>query len=350
MQKQTIIGSIGKIILGRLIIMFRNEVILITGATGSWGQELTTQLLEMYPKKIIIFSRGELAQVNMQRKFRNDRLEFIIGDVRDADAVDRLFSNKNIDCVFHLAALKHVPVCENQPQEAIKTNITGTTHLVNSAVRYNVRTFIDVSSDKAVSPTNLYGFTKAVGEKIVTQANNLSDFTNFVCIRGGNVLGSNGSVVPLFIDQIKRFNRITLTSGKMTRFFLTLSEAIKLLFKATEQSIGGETYVMNMPSFYISDLAQVMIKHFGNSNTSITEIGLREGEKMHEVLISEHESPRSFIFSGDYYVIAPELRICRDYGHLEGLEKVKFETFSSSDNIKDQDYLEKLLDKGGFLS
>jgi nucleoside-diphosphate-sugar epimerase len=200
------------------------------------------------------------------------------------------------------------------------------------------------------SPTNLYGFTKAVGEKIVTQANNLSDFTNFVCIRGGNVLGSNGSVVPLFIDQIKRFNRITLTSGKMTRFFLTLSEAIKLLFKATEQSIGGETYVMNMPSFYISDLAQVMIKHFGNSSTSITEIGLREGEKMHEVLISEHEAGRSYIFNGDYYVIAPELKICRDYGHLEGLEKVKFETFSSSDNIKDQDYLEKLLYRGGFLS
>ena len=161
--------------------MFKDKVILLPGGTGSWGNELTTQLLEMNPKKIIIFSRGELSQVNMERKFRNNKLEFIIGDIRDAAAVDRLFHGKQIDCVFHLAALKHVPVCENQPQEAIKTNIVGTTNLVNAAVRYRVKKFVDVSSDKACSPTNLYGMTKAVGEKIVIQANNLTDYTDFVC-------------------------------------------------------------------------------------------------------------------------------------------------------------------------
>lgn len=329
--------------------MFKNKSILITGGTGSWGQELATQLLEQYPKKIIIFSRGELAQVNMERKFRSDKLEFIIGDVRDADAVDRLFNNNHIDCVFHLAALKHVPVCENQPQEAIKTNIIGTTNLVNSAVRYKVKKFIDVSSDKAVSPTNLYGMTKSVGEKIVIQANNLSNSTDFVCIRGGNVLGSNGSVVPLFIDQIEKFNKVTLTSGTMTRYFLTLSEAISLLFKAAKNSVGGETYVMNMPSFYISDLASCLIRHYGNEETTIEEVGIRPGEKMHEELISEHESSRSYVFNEDYYIIMPELKIDRDYEYVADLDKVDFNRFSSTDNLKNDEYLTEMLDNGGFL-
>jgi len=329
--------------------MFKNKTVLITGGTGSWGQELTTQLLDQYPKKIIIFSRGELAQVNMERKFRNDKLEFVIGDVRDASAVDRLFDNKQIDCVFHLAALKHVPVCENQPQESIKTNIIGTTNLVNSAVKYKIPKFIDVSSDKAVSPTNLYGMTKAVGEKIVIQANNLSDFTDFVCIRGGNVLGSNGSVVPLFINQIEKFNKITVTVGSMTRYFLTLSEAISLLFEAAGNSVGGETYVMNMPSFYISGLAKVLIKHYGNKDTTIEEVGIRPGEKLHEVLISEHETARSYTFNDDYYIIMPEINIVRDYSYVKGLKPVNFDRFSSTDNIKDEEYLTRLLDNGGFL-
>jgi FlaA1/EpsC-like NDP-sugar epimerase len=326
-----------------------NKVVAIFGATGSWGNELTRQLLEKNPKKIIAFSRGELAQVNMERKFKDPRIEFIIGDVRDADAVDRLFSNKQIYCVYHLAALKHVPVCENQPQEAIKTNIYGTTNIINAAIKYKVKKVIDVSTDKCVSPTNLYGFTKAVGEKLTIQANNLTKDTDFVCVRGGNVLGSNGSVVPLFIDQIKRFNKITVTCGRMTRYFLTLPEAISLLFQATESSVGGETYVMNMPSWYIDDLAKMLILHYGNKDTSIEEIGIREGEKMHELLISEHESCRTRILDKDYYVILPELKIDRDYSHLNNSEKVNFEKFSSMDNLKDDMFLERLLTKGGFL-
>lgn len=329
--------------------MFKDAVVLITGGTGSWGNELTKQLLEKNPKKIIIFSRGELAQVNMERKFKNDRLEFIIGDIRDVGAVDRLFSQTDIDYVLHLAALKHVPVCENHPQESIKTNILGTTNLVNAAIKYKTKKIIDISSDKAVSPNNLYGMTKAVGEKIVVQANNLSEHTNFVCIRGGNVLGSNGSVVPLFIDQIKRFNKITLTCGDMTRFFLTLSEAINLLFKASEDSVGGETFVMNMPSFYIQSLAEVLVDYYGNKDTAIETIGLREGEKLHEVLISEHEVGRSYIYDSNYYVIIPELKINRDYKYIITHEKVMFDKFSSEDNLKDKLYLTELLDRGGFL-
>ncbi len=327
--------------------MFENKTILITGGSGSWGNELTTQLLEKNPKKIIIFSRGELAQVNMERKFRNDKLEFIIGDVRDFDVVNRVC--KGVDYVFHLAALKHVPVCENQPQEAIKTNINGTTNLINACINNGVKKFIDVSTDKAVSPINLYGMTKSVGEKLTIQANKLTNNTDFVCIRGGNVLGSNGSVVPYFIDQIKKYNKVTVTDSTMTRFFLTLSEAISILFQAAEFSVGGETYVMNMPSFYISDLAKVLVKFYGNENTIIEEIGIREGEKIHEVLVSEHEAKTSYSFNENYYVILPEIKINRDYSHIDKSKKVTFNTFSSADNIKNEEYLYNLLMKGGFL-
>lgn len=328
--------------------MFKNNVILIDGGSGSWGNELTTQLLEKEPKKIIIFSRGELAQVNMQRNFNNNIIEYVIGDIRDADAVDRLFQ-RGIDYVFHLAALKHVPVCENQPQEAIKTNINGTINLINASIKYKVKKFIDVSTDKAVAPSNLYGMTKSVGEKLTIQANNLTNDTDFVCIRGGNVLGSNGSVVPYFINQIKTQNYVTITDSTMTRFFLTLSEAISLLFEAVENSVGGETFVMNMPSFYISDLVKVLVKYYGNSETKIKEIGIREGEKIHEVLISEHESSTSYKFDDNYYVILPTIKINKNYSHLNNNDKVNFNIFSSADNIKDEKYLYKLLNNGGFL-
>ena len=329
--------------------MFKNKTILITGSTGSWGNELTTQLLEKNPMKVIAFSRGELAQVVMQRKFNDNRIEYVIGDVRDADAVDRLFS-RGIDYVFHLAALKHVPVCENQPQEAIKTNINGTVNVINSAIKHKTRKVIDVSTDKAVSPTNLYGFTKAVGEKLTIQANNLTEDTHFVCIRGGNVLGSNGSVVPFFIDQIKKSNKVYLTDGSMTRYFLTLSEAISLLFQAAEVSVGGETYVMNMPSFYISDVAKALINHYGDEDTTIEEIGIRPGEKLDEELVSGHEAKRSYVFNDDYYIILPDIKMNRNYRYVENLNKTTFERFTSADNVKDVDYLTGLLDKGGFLT
>jgi FlaA1/EpsC-like NDP-sugar epimerase len=328
--------------------MFKNKKILIDGGSGSWGNELTTQLLEKTPNKVIIFSRGELAQVNMQRKFNDSRIEYVIGDVRDADAVDRLFQ-RGIDYIFHLAALKHVPVCENQPQEAIKTNIGGTINLINSAIKYKVKKFIDVSTDKAVSPTNLYGMTKSVGEKLTIQANNLTNDTDFVCIRGGNVLGSNGSVVPYFINQIKTQNRVTITDSTMTRFFLTLPEAISLLFEAAENSVGGETFVMNMPSFYIKDLAKVLVDVYGNEKTVIEEIGIREGEKIHEVLISEHESVNTYKFDENYYVILPSIKINKNYSHLNDCEEVDFITFSSADNLKGKEFLHELLYKGGFL-
>jgi UDP-N-acetylglucosamine 4,6-dehydratase/5-epimerase len=326
--------------------MFENKTILITGGSGSWGNELTKQLLEKNPKKIIIFSRGELAQVTMERKFQNDKIQFVIGDVRDCNVVDRVC--QGVDYVYHLAALKHVPVCENQPQEAIKTNIDGTTNLINACVKNKVKKFIDVSTDKAVSPSNLYGMTKSVGEKLTIQANKLTEETDFVCIRGGNVLGSNGSVVPFFINQIKENNEVTITDNTMTRYFLTLSEAISLLFQASEQSVGGETYVMNMPSFYIKDLAEVLIDYYGSPTTNVREVGIREGEKIHELLISEQESKSTYKYNDDYYVILPEIKTGRYYSQNKD-NKVSFKTFASSDNLKDKDYLFELLMNGGFL-
>lgn len=331
--------------------MFENKKILITGGSGSWGNELTTQLLGTNPREIIIYSRGELSQVNMQRKFRNDKLKFIIGDVRDYETLKR--NLKGVDYVFHLAALKHVPVCEYQPQEAIKTNIDGTTNLINAAIEQRVTKVIDVSTDKACSPINVYGMTKAIGERLITQANLLTDDTQFVCVRGGNVLGSNGSVVPLFINQIKLYNEISVTDKTMTRYFLTLSEAIKLLFRAAEVGVGGETFVMNMPSFYIADLAEVLIERYGDETTTIKEIGIREGEKIDEMLITHDEAKSSYVYNDDYYSILPSIKSEKINGlkeiYEDAYERVSFDSFTSSDNLKDKTYLKELLQKGKFI-
>ncbi len=329
--------------------MFENKTILITGGSGSWGNELTKQLLEKNPKEIIIYSRGEFAQVNMQRKFNNKKLSFVIGDIRDLNMLDQVFRINDIDYVFHLAALKHVPICENQPQEAIKTNIIGTTNLVNISIKYGIKKFIDVSTDKAVSPSNLYGMTKAIGEKITIQANNLTPNTDFICIRGGNVLGSNGSVLPFFIDQIKTKNMVTITDNRMTRYFLTLPEAIHLLFQAIEKSVGGEIFVMNMPSFYITDLARVLIDAYGNEDTKLIPIGMREGEKLHELLISKYESNNTFKLNDDYYVIYPELNMNSRTYYYDNNDYVNFDEFSSKDNLKSPEFLTELLDNAGFL-
>lgn len=320
--------------------MFNDSTILITGGTGSWGNVLTIKLLEKYkPKKIIIFSRGELQQVLMQRRFNNPIVQFIVGDVRDYEALKQ--ATVGVDYIFHLAALKHVPICEDHPQEAIKTNINGTTNIVNAAILNKVKKVIDVSTDKAVDPVNLYGMTKAVGEKVILQANNISKETKFVCIRGGNVMGSNGSVIPFFIEQINNNQLITITHRDMTRFFLTLEEAIELLFKAAENSLGGEIFVMNMPSCKIIDLAQVLIDHYGK-NTLIKDIGIRPGEKINEVLISKNEAYCSYLYDKNYFVITnnPKYR---------ELNKVEFREFSSDTYSLSKNEIHNMLKNGKFI-
>ncbi len=303
----------------------------------------------MDPEEIRILSRGEFAQVTMKRKFNDDRLNFVIGNIRDYDAVN--YACKDIDYIFHLAALKHVPICEEQPLEAIKTNIIGTENLVRAAISNKVKKVIDVSTDKAVIPLNLYGMTKAVGERLSIHANKLTKDTKFMCIRAGNVLGSNGSVLQYFIDQINRFNKVTITDVQMTRFFITLHDAIELLFTAAEKSIGGETFVEKMKSFKLIDLIEILKEVFGNKNTEIQEIGIRPGEKIHEVLVSKYEIMNTYIYNDRYYLILPILYIegLAEHYKMNQLEKVAFEEFSSKTQLSDKQTLKGLLKKGGFI-
>lgn len=326
--------------------MFNGSKIFVSGATGSWGQTLISMLLTKYNvKEIVCFSRGELQQVLMKRKFANAKLKFVIGDIRDYDAVK--LASRNADYIFHLAALKHVPVCEENVQETIKTNIDGTANIVKAAIENRVKKVIDVSSDKAVEPINLYGMTKAVGEKIIVQANDLSDYTKFVCIRGGNVMGSSGSVIPFFIEQIKAGGPITITDVKMTRFFLTLEEAIELLFKASIDSIGGETFVMNMPACYIKDLAEVLMDEYGT--VEVKETGIRPGEKLDEMLISHHESQLSFCYDENYFLTLPagynQTLATRYQSHAA----FPYAEFSSVTKIMNKTQIKQMLKKGKFI-
>ena len=330
--------------------MYKENVILITGGTGSWGYELTKQLLQTEVKEIRIFSRGELAQVNMERHFNNKRIQFIIGDIRDYSSLDKALYG--VDYVFHLAALKHVPICEKQPQESIKTNILGTDNLIKASIKNHVKKVIDVSSDKAVAPLNVYGMCKALGEKMIVNANTFSNETKFICIRAGNVLGSNGSVVPLFIDQIKKKNEITITHAEMTRFFLTIPQAISLLFTATTASIGGETFVMKMPSCKITDLANVLVKFYGDKNTKITITGMRPGEKLHEELISEYEIGYVYEYNLNYYLIEPyipSLEFQDYYSVIKPDQKLQTKVTSLQEHLMNEKEIIELLQKGNFL-
>lgn len=314
--------------------MYKDKTILITGGTGSWGHVLTSRLLLQDPKEIRIFSRSELSQVYMAREFSNPKIKFIIGDVRNREALD--LAMKDVDYVFHLAALKHVPICEEQPNEAILTNIDGTKNVIHAAIKNGVKKVIDVSTDKAVAPYNLYGMTKSVGERLIINANKLSSTTDFVCVRGGNVIGSNGSVVPLFIEQIKKYNYVTITDVKMTRYFISLEEAIDLLTKAAEISVGGEILVMNMPACKILDLAKVLIDVYGNEKTKIKKIGSRPGEKLHEELISVQECPNSYVVSNNYFLITPNTpvkELSSYYNTFKDYKKVTFKSFNSSQNL-----------------
>lgn len=325
-----------------------NKKILITGGTGSWGQELTKQLLSKYQvNKIIIFSRNENSQVMMSRKFDSDKIKFILGDVRNIDALRR--ASKDVDIIFHLAALKHVPIGEESPDEFIDTNVIGTKNVRDAAIDNGVKKVILISTDKACSPINLYGYTKSLAEKIIVQANQICDTTKFVCIRGGNALGSNGSVVPFFINQIKEKNELTITDENMTRFFLTLQEAVALIFSAVNNSYGGEIFVMKMPSFKILDLVNILKERYGNEQTKITVIGMKPGEKLHEVLISEHESKNAYYFDQDYIFILPQIKI----ENMKNISLEKFQKFQehflSSETVLGKDKMEDFLKSGGFL-
>lgn len=327
---------------------FKDQVVLVTGGTGSWGHELTRQLLEKQCREVRLFARNELSHVHTARKFNDKRVVSIVGDVRDYEAVEE--ACRGVDTVFHLAALKHVPVCQHQPFEAVKTNILGTNNLIEATRRHGVGQVVLVSTDKAVAPYNLYGMTKGVAESLTVQANEKRGHTKFVCIRGGNVLGSNGSVVPLFIQQIRALNKVTITDPSMTRFYLTLSEAIGLLFEAASASYGGEVFVMNMPACNLGDLADVLIERYGNADTTKELIGVRPGEKKHEVLISEDEAPYSYQWGDHYFVILPQIAPDSLRAKYAGRDKMAMEKFASNCCLMSKGEIRSMLERGGFLS
>lgn len=327
--------------------MFNNQRILVTGGTGSWGVELIRQLLLKQPKEVIVYSRNESAQVDMKRRFDDARLTFCIGDIRDKEAL--CAACKEVNLIYHLAALKHVPVCEEQPYEALKTNVIGTQNVIQAAIDNQVDKVIYISTDKAANPANFYGMTKAIGEKLIVYANLLHTDTQFVCVRGGNVLGTNGSVIHLFEEQIRNKQRIGITDLRMTRFFLTLQDAIQLLFKASEQSIGGEIYVMSMPSCRILDLAEVLIEASGAEGVAIVEQGIRAGEKIHEILMSEHESMSTRIFDDEYLIILPMIQIPGLEEHYSSCTPVQFQSFSSEHHLMNKEQIRAMLERGGFL-
>ncbi len=326
--------------------------ILITGGTGSWGNELVHQLIDLPNiEEIRIYSRGEHKQVMMKRNFHDkiDKLRFIIGDVRDKENL--INAMKDVDKVFHMAALKHVPVCEENPYEAVKTNIIGTQNVIDAALVNNISRVVFISTDKAADPLNLYGVTKACAEKLIINANNLSKDTDFICLRAGNVLGTNGSVVPLFIEQINKTNTITITHPEMTRFFLRVEDAIRLVLRAEKEAIGGEITVVKMPACKIIDLAKVIIEEFGNEKTQIKIIGIRPGEKIHEVLITRHEKDH-VIQKGDWFVILPMINIGKIKKYYQNIELTNLENEYSSLNADQltQTGIQRMLELGGFLT
>lgn len=267
--------------------------------------------------------------------------------IRDKEALTA--ACQDVDYVFHLAALKHVPVCEEHPYEALKTNVVGTQHVIEAAIENQVKKVIYISTDKAANPSNFYGMTKAIGEKLIVYANLLSTHTKFVCVRGGNVLGTNGSVVHVFKNQIRQKGQISITDHNMTRFFLTLKDAISLLFKASIESIGGEIFVMTMPTCRIVDLAEVLIEASGRSDVSVVETGIRPGEKIHEILMSDFESLTTVVYDDEYLVILPTLEIPGLNERYQHLSKVSFNSFSSEHQLMTKDEIRDILRRGGFL-
>jgi UDP-N-acetylglucosamine 4,6-dehydratase len=274
--------------------------VLVSGGTGSFGRQFAQLMLaEYHPKKLIVFSRGELKQHAMQTGgFAHSSLRYFIGDVRDVDRLRRAMAG--VDIVVHAAALKQVPACEYNPLEAVKTNIEGAKNIIDAALDTGVKKVLALSTDKAVNPVNLYGATKLVAEKLFVQANAYSGSgpTRFSCVRYGNVVGSRGSVIPLFLEQ-RKTGTVTLTDRRMTRFWLTLAQGVRFVVEAIERMTGGEVFVPKIPSMRLVDLADAIAP-----GCAIREIGIRPGEKLHEVLLSEDEARHALEF-GDYYVIQP---------------------------------------------
>lgn len=332
--------------------MLENKSVLITGGTGSLGQVLVKRILSGelgLPRKIVVFSRDEAKQHEMRIRYLNrisptdeviynnfrQLLEFRIGDVRDYHSV--LSVIKDVDIVFNTAALKQVPSCEYFPFEAVQTNIIGPENIVRAISENNlpIETVVGISTDKACKPVNVMGMTKAIQERIFIQANMRCPNTRFICVRYGNVLASRGSVIPLFHEQIRAGGPVTITTEDMTRFLLSLDQAVDTIFAALKGAHRGETYIPKVPSAKMVDIAKILI---GERDIKTVITGIRPGEKVHEILVSEEEANRT-VDRGNYYVILPILpELNPDADHIVpiGHEFSSAENLMSIDDVRDQ--------------
>jgi len=303
----------------------KGKTLLITGGTGSFGKKFTEMVLKTNPKVIRIFSRDELKQSEMDKQFKNKKLRFFIGDVRDRDRLYRAMNG--VDIVVHAAALKQVPACEYNPIEAVRTNIDGAVNVIEAAIDNEVKKVVAISTDKAVHPVNLYGATKMVAERLFVQSNSYTGThkTILSCVRYGNVVGSRGSVIPLFLKQ-KESGTVTITDERMTRFWLTLEQGVDFVLNCIERMKGGEVFIPKIPSMKIIDLANIIAP---NAKREIT--GIRPGEKLHEVLLTEDEARHSKEFK-EYFVIEPEYPFWNERNLKNGMKIQDNFRYTSKDN------------------
>lgn len=278
---------------------FTNKSVLITGGTGSFGKKFVSAILKTDVKRVIVFSRDELKQFEMSKQYTDPRVRFFIGDVRDKERLYRAFDG--VDIVIHAAAMKQVPACEYNPFEAVKTNIHGAQNIVEASIDRGVERVIALSTDKAASPVNLYGATKLASDKLFVAANSYvgDKATRFSVVRYGNVVGSRGSVIPFF-KEIKNTGKLPITDVRMTRFWITLDQGVQFVLDSLDRMHGGEIFIPKIPSMKVTDLAKAIAPE-----CELEIVGIRPGEKLHEVMITEDDSRKTLEFD-DYFVIQPE--------------------------------------------
>jgi len=334
--------------------VFKGKKILITGGTGSLGQALSKKLLTLGVDIIRIYSRNESKQIEMESKFKDNRLRFLLGDVRDLQRLTRAL--EDIDYVFHAAALKHVPKIEYNPFEAINTNVLGSQNVIEACLHENVEKAICIGTDKAVSPLNTYGATKLLMEKLFVTANNYLDpekhKTKFIAVRYGNVFGSSGSVIPKFIEQIKNNQKITITDPNMTRFSITMEQALDFILNAAKSGKGSEIFVPDIKSYSILTVRDALSEIFTKIDDEI--IGIRPGEKLHEVLINKEEMRYTWKFN-DMYMITNPLYPLFNVESIEklynGIKKVQGSEIYSSDIVEkiSKEEMVNTMNKSGLL-
>lgn len=330
---------------------FSGKVLLLTGGTGSFGNAVLKRFLNTGIKEIRIFSRDEKKQDDMRKRFSNPKLKFYIGDVRDYRSV--LNATRGVDYIFHAAALKQVPSCEFHPMEAVKTNVIGTENVLEAAIQNEVKRVVCLSTDKAVYPINAMGISKAMMEKVmVAKSRNVDERKTVICgTRYGNVMASRGSVIPLFIEQIRTEQPLTITDPNMTRFMMTLADAVDLVLYAFEHGSNGDLFVQKAPAATVETLARALIELVGRPDHPINIIGTRHGEKLYEALLSREEMVCAEDM-GDYFRVPPDLRDL-NYGKYveQGEEKIsRTEDYNSHNTQRlDVDGMQKLLMKLTFM-